>query len=1678
MSNHQIFGFRFSRILSVFLVLTLLIPPPSTVQAADDITTLIKQFETSMKAVEGGSREAALKLLPVYQEYKHLINAEGNKFSRETVKALDNQIINMCQEAWRDVSLKPGSGLSYIVPVGTLGTRETNPAYMPGKSDKDFIPHGSKASQAVEDFNKVFQEKFNVKPEIVDVNALDPTKIETWPDRVLAAKNVEKYNTKGGINWLENKLYEDKPNLWRYDTLSDAVGEVSFNEMVKNAPPPMKWDDALGFASDNLRFREGLLLDKKLSNAEKALKTSKYDLRTLEAFELAGGKLSAREKELIELTKIFREPPGGTLDSALKAVTERTGMSADDALRYYLNGMEKLNADMTQSIAANYLTKMGLEKSSTIIREELAASLGNMPSRYTKEVESMASKYLGGKEYKEIQKLAEAFRGEVGKARYGLVYFNEKSMEMFGKSYDKLDDAQRAALHGANEAAESFASKSFKVLGYTIGGLFIGYAIYSAYHEGNQEGGSLSGLISGGKRAFIELLEWGYPPAVAVEIISSIGAGVFNLGMSAYKNDVLDSLYKMYKDGENIDIILNTYGVQHYNSLPMIEMANEIRAEHPDMSDAEINEAIKTYFVNRLRIENEQEGNKKISDDLISFLKENHIQLSAEYSNNSDFEHENPEDYYKAVANWLKWADVIREQLKDAGINLSTKEVHFLVNRFLNRGHADYVKAMKDIFRTYGKTYPPAKAKKTAAAALPCSGIACLKLGAYATIKPKTIPPNPGTIWSGGGSFKEKAVDQPCDPAQEFGPFEVSGGATAVAAIDGNPPVPNVWSLFNANSSLHITFKPKTGATFGMGEYLVGLAGQVGNSHLSQEFDIPGPGLLSIAVVAPRGGGPLSGACFGQGYSASIKVLKMKEESSARSGTVFGSGDRVTSAGSPVIMVMEDGTKLEVFPYSTASFDRDANGRPVVRLEKGRIQFTSPKQGGKPIVVQVGNTTTIRKGTKFIARNDADYQSISVGEGSVTVSGIGNGNIEVGSGKEINLATGDVYDFEYVDDNRYRMHNLRIDDLFLGDAAPEPAGTVSGPTAASPMDGGWIWQDPGYETKLEVTNGQVKMTVPHGKCAGVYCDNSPVLMHKVSGDFDLQTTALLQGPNDRWVEMDFILYAPDSFIGLNSKQATEDSLLTHTRMVGAGWSRVWGRSMLKNMNQSFQYGGKEIPDKPVQLKLTRRGDLFRSYWSLDNGSTWNLSAHEQIAVPETLYTGWLSIYGGDTPGDPAKSALTLSNIKLTSAPLNSLPNPDWDYVYRQGVASGSGDSIELKLDGSALGDVTAYRSEVLPGDFEIIASYEAEPWQHQQGQSRGFSLMAETIDGNKVAYVGAFQNDYNKYQFQTNFNIGGVVRGGWEKMEGAGFTGRLKLARVGSVIHAYVELDGEWVLIDKGYADQVSEPVMTGVQVFNNQESTTPSAVKANFAIEQITGVPEIKVSATETGEQPAAEEEISIPQEQSSVESNAAESFGEIETEEKPANLVYQDDFSQNSPAWKVVSGAQNGQVVRATGVMGFTITQPGKYLSVEVPWGFDEPVQDVSLAMKAKVQTPNLGGFGFFCRVKDSKNFDMVMIQTNAQGGGFYRISKGKDGKTIHLTEWKQSNAFYGGEIEEQIEFDCIGDKLTLKTNGKLLDEVVDSDINSGGAVVYAVSFDKVTAANPFKITVDDFRAEAVMP
>jgi len=186
-----------------------------------------------------------------------------------------------------------------------------------------------------------------------------------------------------------------------------------------------------------------------------------------------------------------------------------------------------------------------------------------------------------------------------------------------------------------------------------------------------------------------------------------------------------------------------------------------------------------------------------------------------------------------------------------------------------------------------------------------------------------------------------------------------------------------------------------------------------------------------------------------------------------------------------------------------------------------------------------------------------------------------------------------------------------------------------------------------------------------------------------------------------------------------------------------------------------------------------------------------------------------------------------------------------------------------------------------------------------------------------------------------------------------------------------------------------------------------------------------------------------------------------------------FSDDFSTAENPWKIVSDQSNGSFTIDNGVLDMTVVRPDKYLSLQVPWYVTQPVSDVVLSMTVTVQTPGQGAFGFFCRAVDSKNFYMVSLLPDARGGGEYRFYKDVEGQITHLTDWKSTDLLYGGEVPEDVVFSCIGSTLRLEVNRQFVDEVTDTDHASGAAHVFAVSLADVSVDNPYRITVDDFRA-----
>ena len=666
----------------------------STTAFAQDVTSLVSAFEASLSKSPAAQQEAAMNLLKHYKDYKGLV--ANHQISKETAKVLDDHLVRMTQDIWGEVA-KRNPGLSYVVPVGTLGDR-TDPKYIPGKSDKDFIPRGTGATEAAQDFTSAFEKKFGIKPGSVDVNALDPTRIESWPDRVIAASDFEKYNTRGGVAWLEREMHAKKPNLWQFHPESGRFSEASYKSLVKNAPPPLSSADALGFHSDNLKFRN--VLANKFGNnpADLALKQAKYDVRNVQAFGLAGGKLTKEEAELIGAAQMFRNGKNDAAIGWIMQITKTT--DKDAALAAYLKSMDSLSERMSRQIVSQHISLLSKQGGSDLLNE-LAASLHNLPPKYRKEVEKQITAKLGASKWKEVSAISEAFAQQ----KIGYEMMDAAARSKYGKPLSELSSTERKLLEEGLATTESFASKAAKAAGISIAAGFAVYAIYEAWQANEKAGGS--GAAAGAGRAAIELLQLGYPPLVVAELMGRLGAGAVNLGISAYKDDALEELYVKYRnDSEHdLDMLLNTYGVARYNAGALRQMAIEMRAENPRITDEEIDQEIRNYFTRRLITEQQASEFQKFIARAEAWTHKNEIPLEPggdwmdARNDNAAMLKNDPERYYRALGTLMQHYENIKQRLLNKNGRFTEAEIWyqlFLIYRGMPIDPADFAGTWSD----------------------------------------------------------------------------------------------------------------------------------------------------------------------------------------------------------------------------------------------------------------------------------------------------------------------------------------------------------------------------------------------------------------------------------------------------------------------------------------------------------------------------------------------------------------------------------------------------------------------------------------------------------------------------------------------------------------------------------------------------------------------------------------------------------------------------------------------------------------------------------------------------------------------------------------------------------------------------------------------------------------------
>ena len=553
-------------------------------------------------------------------------------------------------------------------------------------------------------------------------------------------------------------------------------------------------------------------------------------------------------------------------------------------------------------------------------------------------------------------------------------------------------------------------------------------------------------------------------------------------------------------------------------------------------------------------------------------------------------------------------------------------------------------------------------------------------------------------------------------------------------------------------------------------------------------------------------------------------------------------------------------------------------------LRTGAAQILRSK-GFTPLFIYIGDTWIIPKGTEFfVEKLGEDGAVVRVFDGEVEVMAADGRRLTVFAGQEAILPEGSISPLSAEDYHTGFVSGLPLATLPLDDWAPQPYGTrialfrppfdpvnkslaqalamsdrvlygrpvlqralaqVLGrfsPVVGSGLPLDWVWQDtdanhsryaPGQragDATWEVpAPGVLRVTVPNENEMWGARDDAPRLLHKVTGDFDLEAEMLLECAGLHFAISEFVLFAPGFSLGYLGGQFYPEELKSQYLLLGGAWYRYQNLNRLPLANRPLERGV-DPGEEPVLVRLSRRGDIVKAYWSRDGGQTWNLSTREELALPETLWVGWLfkrmawdGLY--DQP-----AVTTLGNIRLKSAPLGSMLDTQWD------VASGGGEVIagetELLMlqDGSQPGYVQAYSPWPIEGDFDLTVRYQASPVDIQPGQERYIHVAVTSNDESNHAYIrNVLTADRHWY------NVDMAINGGWYHYREAPTTdesGFLRLVRQNGLFSAYYQQDGEWVRLDE-WQESFTDPVYLDLRY--EWVSPEPILTQVRFTIERLT---------------------------------------------------------------------------------------------------------------------------------------------------------------------------------------------------------------------------------------------------
>lgn len=182
-----------------------------------------------------------------------------------------------------------------------------------------------------------------------------------------------------------------------------------------------------------------------------------------------------------------------------------------------------------------------------------------------------------------------------------------------------------------------------------------------------------------------------------------------------------------------------------------------------------------------------------------------------------------------------------------------------------------------------------------------------------------------------------------------------------------------------------------------------------------------------------------------------------------------------------------------------------------------------------------------------------------------------------------------------------------------------------------------------------------------------------------------------------------------------------------------------------------------------------------------------------------------------------------------------------------------------------------------------------------------------------------------------------------------------------------------------------------------------------------------------------------------------------------KPASgeVLFYDNFSNPTSGWDRIQDT-DGATDFVNGKYRIKVNTPDTDVWANPGKKFSDVIIQV---VAAKVGGTNDNDYGVICRYVDSENFYFFVISSD----GYYGIGKVKGGKhfLINREEMLPSEDIIQGEGPNVIRADCVGSKLTLYVNGKLLDSQEDAEFMTGDVGLLAGTFSEAGVEVEF----DDF-------